>query len=106
MMDEVEHQRETSHSALSSINHPPKRERDEDQDEEMTMASNEQEGSQIHDQSLPTSAIDNSSQAHETSVNVDSLGDEDEIAGGDEIGVDFTITEGEDTGQTYADHIA
>lgn len=104
MVDEVDLQREATHSTLSSINHASKREREEDQDEEMTMASNEREGSHLQDQSLPPSAIDDTSETRDPSANVDSVGGEG-CAGDDEIGEDFPIPD-VDHEQTFSEHIS
>ena len=75
---------ETPHSGLSSINPPTKREREDDHDEEMDVGSAKEESFQDH--SLPTSAVDNVSEARETSV---TLGGD--IAVDDPLGIDFTI---------------
>src|SRR5438552_2925678 len=92
MVEEVDHQREASHS-VSSYNHSSlKREREEDHDEEMDTTSNGRDES-LRDRSLPTSAVDNISEAPETSsVNVESLGD-GEVAPHNESGMDFGIPE-------------
>jgi hypothetical protein len=92
MMEEVDHQREATHS-VSSVNPSSlKREREEDHDEEMDTTSNGRDES-LRDRSLPTSTVDNISEAPETSsVNVESLGD-GEIAPHDESGMDFGIQE-------------
>ena len=75
---------ETPRSGLSSINPPTKREREDDHDEEMDVASTKEESLQDH--SLPTSAVDNISEARETSV---TLGGD--IAVDDPLGIDFSI---------------
>ena len=91
MVEEVDHQREASHSVSSYNQSSLKREREEDHDEEMDTTSGR--GESLRDRSLPTSAVDNTSEAPETSsVNVESLGDV-EIAPHDESGMDFGIPE-------------
>ena len=77
-------QSETPRSGLSSINPATKREREDDHDEEMDLASTKEES--LHDHSLPASAVDNISEARETSV---TLGGD--IAVDDPLGIDFTI---------------
>ena len=92
MMEEVDHQRESSHSVSSFNQSSLKREREEDHDEEMDTTSNGRDQS-LRDRSLPTSAVDNISEAPETSsVNVESLGD-GEIAPHKESRMDFGIPE-------------
>jgi hypothetical protein len=95
MSDEVDHQRETSHSAVSSVHPPAKREREEDQDEEMEMTSNDNRDGSVRDQSLPTSAIDNISEPHETSVSVDLVDDD--------IAMDLRIPELEKSEVAYTE---
>ena len=74
---------ETPHSGIS-INPSVKREREEDHDEEMEIASTKEESLQDH--SVPPSAVDNISEARETSV---TLGGD--IAVDDSLGLDFSI---------------
>jgi len=73
---------ETPHSGLS-INPSTKREREDDHDEEMDVTSTKEES--LRDHSLPISAVDNISEARETSV---TLGGD--IAD-DSLGLDFSI---------------
>lgn len=81
MVDELDHQREASRSAVSSS---LKRGREQDHDEEMDVNSRDES---LRDQSLPTSTVDNISEVHESSVNIESVGDgegvEPEIEGMD-----------------------
>jgi hypothetical protein len=90
MLEEVDRQRERSRSAVSSNNHPTKREREEDEEMEMMSSDNKEES--LPDPSLPTSAIDNTSDVRDASVHIDSVGDGD-IAVDDEIGIEFKYSE-------------
>jgi hypothetical protein len=102
MLDEVDHQRETSRSAVSSVHPPTKRGREEDHDEEMEMTSNDNRDGSVQDISLPTSAVDNISEPHETSINID-LADDGEIHADDDIGMDMRISELEKPEITYTE---
>ena len=85
IVEEVDQQSETSRSALSSVNPPTKREREED---DVEMAGSDMRDGSVHDQSIATSAIDNNSEAHDVPVNIESLGD-GEMPISDEINMDF-----------------
>jgi len=85
MAEEVDHQREASRSAVSSLK-SGKRGREEDQDQEMDTTSRDES---LHDTSIPTSAVDNTSEVPETSVNIESLGDGESVE--HEIGMDFVV---------------
>ena len=92
MVEEVEHQMEASRSVSSFNPSSLKREREEDHDDEMDATSNGRDES-LRDRSLPMSAVDNISEAHETSsVKLESLGD-GEIAQHNETAIDFSIPE-------------
>lgn len=92
MLEEVDSQRETSHSAVSSVHPSTKREREEDHDEEMEMNSNDHREGSVQDQSLPTSSVDHISEPHETSANID-VADDSEIHADDEFGMDLRMPE-------------
>lgn len=82
MTEELDRQREASRSAVSS-----NLKRGREHDEEMEI--NSRDGS-LHDQSLPTSVVDNVSEVHETTpINVESLADGESV--GHEIGIEFGI---------------
>ena len=85
MAEEVDHQREASRSAVSSLK-SGKRGREEDQDQEMNTTSR---GESLHDTSLPTSIVDNNSEIPETSLIIESLGEGEAV--GHEIGMDFGV---------------
>jgi hypothetical protein len=85
MSEEVDHQRESSRSAVSSLK-SGKRGREDDQDQEMGTTSRDES---LHDTSLPTSAVENTSDLPETSVNIESSGAGESV--GHEIGMDFGI---------------
>ena len=84
MEDELDHSREASRSAVSSS---LKRGREQDHDEEMDMTSRDES---LRAQSLPTSAVDNTSEVPEASVNIESVGDGESV-GRETEGMDFGI---------------